>query len=733
MRIIPLTLLSLAGLLAAADPQPPVATEPVAPKPAVPQDPATAGSITALEAEISKLVGDQAKAAGPAAAAAAPDYNEAKAKVSAEIRRKLDMVEYVLADNDYARAIDGCNAILADHPHEPATTRLKYRILTAMVERERAQIERERAYRAEEALGDVQRTGVLPREPAKLARTVWVFEEDIQEADRQAVRRRLQERLTLNYDGVKVGEVLKPLFAVSGINYIILDKALSEDTLTLHLVDDTVENALQTIAKLVKVRYNYSANTVFIGADDSDVLVSEVIRLESGLTDVITDLQMPDPAGGTGSTGGASGSTGSVPRPPTQSGQQAQGGQAQGGQKSDLERFLDKVPDVVAGWPSEGRMYLERKSNSLYVRSTPSSIAELRRLLRALDYNSVQVLIEARFVTVSDSAMRQLGVDWGGGAQGKGVTIGGATEGLAPPSAISPATMGGTALGSSNLLAQILYNPSGSLGIKATLRALENDNKAESLAEPRILTVNNSLGMLSLLESVTYVDEFTLGSTTSDTSQLNNTTITQNTPSATPKYKTEQVGYSLKVRPSIARNSDTITLSLMPSVTQITGYDTLESVEYVPSVGEDPVSKTIQRPRFATRTLATNLHIRNGQTVVLGGLSLETVAESSNGVPGLRKVPVLGHLFQSQQRSSDRSNLLIFVTAHIIDPSGAKIGEEIRRLRDTAAVVMPEEIRLAEAEVKAVEVKRAAEAEAKTREATERTRTTPPPTRDGRR
>ncbi|MEK7415397.1 MAG: DUF4974 domain-containing protein, partial [Planctomycetota bacterium] len=334
MRLIPASLILTAGLSIAAETPDPAIPQGEKPAPAAAsKKDAMAERIAQLETEMRSLVAEQAKDAGLAGAAAAPDYTDAKARAQTDVRRRLDIVEYQLADNDYNRAVDACNAILRDHPHEPATVRLKYRILMAMVERERGIIERNRLHRAEEALGETQGKDVIPADKPAVARKVWLFDETIEESDRAQVRKRLQQRITFNGDGVPVGEVLKPFFSLAGINYVILDRALSDDKLTLHLVDDTIENALSTIAKLVNVKYNYSANTVFIGAADSDVMVNEIIHLQSGLTDVLTETPLPLP---TITAQTSSGNGGPITPPAPQGNQQQNQNQPM---VSDLERF----------------------------------------------------------------------------------------------------------------------------------------------------------------------------------------------------------------------------------------------------------------------------------------------------------------------------------------------------------------------------------------------------------
>lgn len=698
----------IAAVAPAAEPQPaPAAEDAYAPR------------VKALEAEIRSLVDEQAKAAGPAGAAFGADYAAAKARASEEVRRRLQFVEYYLASNDYTRAVDACNAILIEYPHEPATVRLKYRILTAMVERERTIMDRERAYRAEESLADAHARGIVPKDGPRIARTFMIFDEDVEEADRVAVRRKLQERVTLNYDGVTVGEVLKPLFAIAGINYVILDRALSTETLTLHLVDDTVENALMTIAKLVEVRYNYSANTVFIGAADSEVMVSEIIRLSSGLTDVVTELQAMEPA--TGGEGGGGGGT-----PPQQQAPQP-GANGAGAATTDLERFLEKVPEIVAGWPTDGKMYLDRKSNTLYVRATPAALSELKRLLRAMDYHSAQVLIETRFVEVREGAEKNLGVDWGFGASNGTFTLGAPMAGgvQTPTAGLTFETLttpiGAASAGGSGLSLGMLFSPSNNLGIKAAIQALESENQAEQLAEPRILTLNNSIGNIRLTQSVSFIKSYTYSNTSSENITDDNGNVTNvSNSNPQPEWGKDYEGITLRIRPSIARNSDIITLEVQPTVRVLLNRNTTTIRAQTGTDVDTQQNLNVENPDFRTRTLATTMHIRNGQTVVLGGLTQDNSENSDSGIPGMRTVPFLGRLFSSKASSMERSNLLIFVTAYIIDPSGAKIGEDIVRLRDTASVVLPDEARQAEAEMRVVEGRRAAEAQAATKAAGEK-------------
>jgi type II secretory pathway component GspD/PulD (secretin) len=626
-----------------------------------------AAKVAAREAEIRTLISEQVEARGMVGSA--PTYLEAKARAGKAIAAQLDLAERLAGDGRLPEAVGVCNAVLRNHPHDPATLDLKYRLLTAMVERERNELLREKTYRRDQAVNGVIENAQFPLERPRVARTVWQFEEDVAEAERQRVRARLQERIDLSYDGVRVREVIEPLFAAVGINYIILDSALGEETLTIHMVDATVQSALDTIAKLVKVTFNYSGGTVYIGGADDAVMVTEIVRLESGLVDVEAAPQMNNfNGGGQGGQGG-------------QQGQQGQQGAGQA--SSELERFLAKLPDIVVGWTGDCKWYLEKKSNTVYLRAPPNVITEVKRLLRALDYNSVQVLIETRFLEVSEEALTSLGVDWKGAVANRTTSLGGVTDLGAPVLAAPNVPVTPAAAGAGGLVAQVM-NVGSNFGLSAAISALETQKKLDTLSAPKILTVNNAIGLIEVSREIAYVSDVE-NRASSTAAVYDGGTVNSSIPLPVPRYSREKEGIALRIRPSIARNSDVITLSLAPVVRE---------VELLPDSVAQPVpgtNITIQQPTFKERALATTMHIRNGDTVALGGLMNETDRKDRTGIPGASDAPMLGWLFGKKEKESKRRNLVILVTATIVDPTGAKVGEEIRRLRDVAQVTLTAE------------------------------------------
>ncbi len=681
--------------------------------------------IAAMEIEIRRILGEQAKSRE--LVIGDPDYESARARADSAVGKRLDIAEYYAHNRRYSEAAMVCNAILKDYPHHPAALNLKYRILTEMVERERAELLRDKALRRDDAINDTIDDAIMPGELPRSKRTIFVFDEDVAEIERASLTKKLQQRCSLIYDGTQgtksaqVREVLQLLFAYAGINYVILDSALGSETLTIHLENETIESALSTVSKLVNIRYNYTGGTVFISSATSDVMVTEIIRVHSGLTDVVTEPQLGSEVGsGGGQQGGANGGGNGGQMRGGGAGGLFGGGQGAGGQQgggggegqafvSDLERFIDKIPDIVVNWPAEGKIYLDKKSNTVYVRSTPSTIMEVKRLLQALDYNNTQVLIEARFIEVTDSGAKELGIDWGAGGKTGDTYLSAPTSGLTLPTATDPGASistipGGPAAAAAGggLLAQLLVAPSDYLKFKATIVALESSGKADTLSEPKILTLNNAVGIIEVKQDISYISGYTnAGNSNTPTSpdNPNNGTVINpgynySSANLVPQFTKDSSGIQLRIRPSVARNSDVITLSIMPSVRELVRLP--QAITFNNSNGSSggaPISNQIERPpEFDTRRLVTALHVKNGGTVALGGLSKEKQQESRTGLPFLSRVPVIGSLFRHDSKSSERRNLMIFVTAHIIDPHGAKQGDEIQHLRDTARVLLPADI-----------------------------------------
>jgi len=147
-------------------------------------------------------------------------------------------------------------------------------------------------------------------------------------------------------------------------------------------------------------------------------------------------------------------------------------------------------------------------------------------------------------------------------------------------------------------------------------------------------------------------------------------------PAATPLIQPTTVpvpiGPTLDVIPHVSADGYTIQLNLLPTVTEFLGYD--DPGQFRAVVGN--LAAPVPLPRFRIRQVVTSSIVWDGQTVVLGGLISERVAKRKDKVPVLGDLPLLGRLFRSEANSSQKKNLVIFVTPTIIDPQGNRVHDE---------------------------------------------------------
>jgi general secretion pathway protein D len=151
--------------------------------------------------------------------------------------------------------------------------------------------------------------------------------------------------------------------------------------------------------------------------------------------------------------------------------------------------------------------------------------------------------------------------------------------------------------------------------------------------------------------------------------QVVNTTPT---PSAvTPTTQQFEIGPTLDVVPYVLADGYTINLTLVPELLQFDQYDTPPTVPGI-TVANVVTLPTVL-PHFTVREVVTTVNIWDNQTVVLGGLISSTINTENDKVPFLGDLPLFGRLFQSQSKSSVKKNLMIFVTATIVDPAGNRV------------------------------------------------------------
>ena len=261
--------------------------------------------------------------------------------------------------------------------------------------------------------------------------------------------------------------------------------------------------------------------------------------------------------------------------------------------------------------------------NALVIRTAPPNIALLRETIDSLDKRPPQVLLEVTVAEINLGRGLEYGVDWSSVSNGSR-TSGGAQFGTP----IAPDSLTGIP----DFLAKVTRL--GSIDVRAVLRALSSTSEVKVLSTPEVLAVNNREARILVGSRFPFISSTRLG----------------NDVAVDRSVQYEQVGTELTLVPTI--NDD--------------GYVSVQLLQEVSTLTQQTVQAALNAPVIATREASTRAIMRDGQTVVIGGLIGTTEEVSESGVPLLREIPLVGWLFKRKSINRQRTELAIFVTPYIV-------------------------------------------------------------------
>ncbi|MGD9642953.1 MAG: type IV pilus secretin PilQ [Elusimicrobiales bacterium] len=311
----------------------------------------------------------------------------------------------------------------------------------------------------------------------------------------------------------------------------------------------------------------------------------------------------------------------------------------------DVKSQLDAVSSAEG---RAARITADEGNNALVITDTQIGLDSTARLIRSIDRVPKQVLIEAKLVEVSLDNSLDYGINWSGSAKKSGSYIGAQDISATPTTALGGAyavnsPLGGAAGGTGvNLPANLVYGAfrlgkvASNYMFDAVITAAAKKGKAKVLSDPKVATLNNKEANINITTQIPYTTTETTASTP---------------PTLTTKVTYLTTGIVLKVTPTI--NSDgRISMKINPTVSQ-------------PSPTITPVAGGA--PGIDTRSADTNVIVRDGETIVIGGLIHDTQSESVFKVPILGDIPLIGYLFKKKSMTRTRMELLIFVTPRILE------------------------------------------------------------------
>jgi len=417
------------------------------------------------------------------------------------------------------------------------------------------------------------------------------------------------EKLSLNFQNIDVRSVLQVIADFTNFNIITSDSV--QGSLTLRLKDVPWDQALDIILKAKGLDMRKNGNVIWIAPGD-ELALREKLDLESKAQ--ARDLEPV--------------STESF--------------QINYHKAKEIFAFLKSKDQTLLS--KRGSVVVDERSNKIFVTDVAARLDDIRRVMGEIDVQPRQVLIEARVVEASKSFARDLGVRLQlGNSKPWSVNNGGANIGFGSSTV-------GTGSGGANV-----FNPNvaqsgtgfqpagyGSFGISIfngdltrflnlELQALETDGRGRVISSPRVLTVNQ------------------IEATIKQGTQIPIPVPGRDNGEPTVEYKDAVL--ALKVKPSITPDG---------------------RVQLAVEVNKDrpDFGRTVLgRPAIDTRSVATEVTVDNGGTIVIGGVYEEEDTNSVERVPVLGELPLLGGLFRTTRNDSTRRELLIFITPRIVSES----------------------------------------------------------------
>jgi type II secretory pathway component GspD/PulD (secretin) len=382
----------------------------------------------------------------------------------------------------------------------------------------------------------------------------------------------------------------------------------------------------------------------------------------------------------------------------------------------------DILPSIsgLVGTTGGAKIVIDARSNALVITDAPSRLTKLRPLIEQLDHATAQVTIETKFIEVTDSDVRDLGVNWstlknynigaapsGSVSRTRDQTFGGSVNGSTGNTGGTNSSTNATQNTTANNAGNVANNGGAATSTSSTgtTAALTNAVTAGVTA-----TTTSAMDFLSSLanngstarnfNTVFSADQFGIVlsalNVLSSTKVISNPTITTlNNQEATinvgredplPKYSYNDqrgsfevsgfdykpIGIILKVTPQV-NASGFIKLQVSPEVSQRNG-----AVNFGGAGGAEI-------PIIATRKVNTQVSLKDGYTMGIGGLLTSETTDTTTKVPLLGNIPLIGNLFKSKGKNGTTTNLLIFITARTVNADGAPV-EQVFDTRQTRAI-----------------------------------------------
>jgi type IV pilus secretin PilQ/predicted competence protein len=408
--------------------------------------------------------------------------------------------------------------------------------------------------------------------------------------------------VSMDFKDAELKDVLKIFSQQSGLNFIS-SEGVENKKITLYLDKVSVEDALNTILKANSLSYEQPEGSNII-------MIKEIVTAEVETLTRVYQLNYAKAESVKDLFEKMRDKSASA---------DTKTANAETGEKSTM-----KTAGLLTQY---GKAVADIRTNSLIITDIPSQFPAIEETLAKLDEATPQVMIEAEILETTVNNIDKLGVEWGDTIA---VFTGPKQTTKFPftkhdfPAGVDKTT--GMAYGTISMAS-----------FTASLRMLETDKGTKILARPRVLTLNNETAQINLTAKTAVASITTIQG------------VAGTTGVQTTSAERMETGVFLRVTPQVNKD-DYVTMVLEPSVTTPVKSTYFTGAEYV-----DP----------HTRSVKTTVRIKDGDTLVIGGLINTEDTETIKKIPILGDIPLLGYLFKNTSKDKTDKELIIFITPHI--------------------------------------------------------------------
>ncbi len=414
------------------------------------------------------------------------------------------------------------------------------------------------------------------------------------------------KKISMDFKSASLRDILKSFSILSGLNFVATD-SVQDRQISLYLDQVPIRDAMDKIFKANNLAYEMEEDSNIFIVKEMGRPTIEVISRTYVLKNAIVSNSNLATAISTGLS------------------------------DDGTSKIMNAVENVLS---ENGSVSEDGRTNSLIVTDVPSRFPLIEQVINSLDTSQPQILIEVQMLDVKKEIADYIGVDWG---DGYGFAMTGAS--LAQGTEFPLGTMFPGKRNASDGPPWITPGTAGFSNLEATMQFITTHTDTKFLARPKILTLNNHSAEIKI------VTDEAIGKTVSTSTEESGAT------SSAEEAERAETGISLRVTPSANMLTREITLYLEPAVKEAN----LSNITIVTDAG----SQRVQDPE--ERYTKSVLKVKDGETIVVGGMIKHYERVQVKKVPILGDIPFIGAAFRHKTNEPEDRELIVFITPRIVD------------------------------------------------------------------